>query len=115
MRRPGRRGCCNPWSRCAGRVGVRLRGTAGSSPYRCAHRSSRRRTSGSFRNPVLPDLPGQDSFTGQMLHVVDYRNPAPFAGTRVLVVVAESQPSRSATSRPVRPWPPSPRSSPCRR
>ncbi|MFD4611817.1 flavin-containing monooxygenase [Streptomyces sp. NPDC058440] len=42
--------------------------------------------SGTFRNPVLPNLPGQETFTGQVLHVVDYRNPAPFTGKRVVVV-----------------------------
>lgn len=43
---------------------------------------------GSFGNPYLPDLPGQDTFTGRMLHVADYRNPTEFAGQRVVVVGA---------------------------
>ncbi|WP_199435524.1 flavin-containing monooxygenase [Qaidamihabitans albus] len=44
--------------------------------------------SGSFGNPYLPVLPGQDSFTGRLLHVADYRDPKPYAGQRVLVVGA---------------------------
>ncbi|SFP38665.1 putative flavoprotein involved in K+ transport [Amycolatopsis arida] len=44
--------------------------------------------SGSFGNPYLPPLPGQDNFTGQLLHVAGYRNPEPFAGRRVVVVGA---------------------------
>ncbi len=42
--------------------------------------------SGSFTNPRLPALPGQDGFTGELLHVADYRNPRPYAGKRVVVV-----------------------------
>ncbi|GAB3500417.1 flavin-containing monooxygenase [Amycolatopsis cihanbeyliensis] len=44
--------------------------------------------SGSFGNPHLPVLPGQDEFTGRLLHSADYRNPAPFAGQRIVVVGA---------------------------
>ncbi|MFD8565214.1 flavin-containing monooxygenase [Streptosporangium canum] len=44
--------------------------------------------SGSFGNPYLPALPGQDGFTGQLLHVADYRNPKHYAGQRVIVVGA---------------------------
>lgn len=42
--------------------------------------------SGSFGNPHLPLLPGRDRFTGTVLHVADYRNPAPYEGKRVIVV-----------------------------
>lgn len=42
--------------------------------------------SGSFSNPRRPALPGQDSFTGEILHVVDYSRPDAFAGQRVVVV-----------------------------
>ncbi|GAA4930880.1 ArsO family NAD(P)H-dependent flavin-containing monooxygenase [Streptomonospora halophila] len=42
--------------------------------------------SGSFANPRLPALPGQDGFTGRLLHAADYRTPAPFSGMRVVVV-----------------------------
>ncbi len=42
--------------------------------------------SGSFANPYLPTLPGQEDFTGELLHVADYREPKPYAGKRVIVV-----------------------------
>ncbi|MGW3353389.1 flavin-containing monooxygenase [Nonomuraea rubra] len=42
--------------------------------------------SGSFGNPYIPALPGQDGFTGQALHVAGYRSPKPYAGQRVVVV-----------------------------
>jgi NADPH-dependent 2,4-dienoyl-CoA reductase/sulfur reductase-like enzyme len=41
---------------------------------------------GANREPVLPVLPGQDTFAGRVLHSRDYRNAQPFAGQRVLVV-----------------------------
>jgi putative flavoprotein involved in K+ transport len=44
--------------------------------------------SGSFSSPYLPAFPGQDSFTGELTHVADYRNPLPYAGKRVIVVGA---------------------------
>ncbi len=44
--------------------------------------------SGSFSNPHRPIFPGQRSFTGRLLHVAEYRNPAPYAGMRVVVVGA---------------------------
>lgn len=42
--------------------------------------------SGSFSKPHLPTLPGQETFTGDLLHVADYRNPKPYAEQRVVVV-----------------------------
>jgi putative flavoprotein involved in K+ transport len=44
--------------------------------------------SGSFSNPYRPGFPGEDAFTGELSHVADYRNPAPYAGQRVIVVGA---------------------------
>ncbi|MGZ5329489.1 MAG: flavin-containing monooxygenase [Actinomycetota bacterium] len=44
--------------------------------------------SGSFSNPYRPSFPGGEAFTGELSHVADYRNPAPFAGQRVVVVGA---------------------------
>jgi putative flavoprotein involved in K+ transport len=44
--------------------------------------------SGSFSNPYRPVFPGQASFTGQLLHVAEYRNPQPYTGMRVIVVGA---------------------------
>ncbi|MBG6105918.1 putative flavoprotein involved in K+ transport [Micromonospora vinacea] len=44
--------------------------------------------SGSFGNPYLPVLPGQDAYAGEVRHVAHYRRPVPYAGKRVLVVGA---------------------------
>jgi putative flavoprotein involved in K+ transport len=44
--------------------------------------------SGSFSSPSRPAFPGQESFTAELLHVADYRNPAPYAGKRIIVVGA---------------------------
>jgi cation diffusion facilitator CzcD-associated flavoprotein CzcO len=41
---------------------------------------------GIVANPVAPDFPGQERFRGRVLHSVEYRNPDPFRGQRVLVV-----------------------------
>jgi putative flavoprotein involved in K+ transport len=41
---------------------------------------------GSFGHPYLPVLPGQDRFTGQLLHVASYRSPHQHGGERVVVV-----------------------------
>jgi putative flavoprotein involved in K+ transport len=43
---------------------------------------------GSFGNPHMPVLRGHDTFTGDLLHVANYRNPTPYAGRRVVVVGA---------------------------
>ncbi|MGW7439476.1 flavin-containing monooxygenase [Streptomyces sp. NPDC054849] len=43
---------------------------------------------GSFGCPLRPALPGLESFTGRVLHAAGYRDPAPFAGQRVVVVGA---------------------------
>ncbi|MEV1321476.1 NAD(P)/FAD-dependent oxidoreductase [Micromonospora arborensis] len=44
--------------------------------------------SGSFGNPYLPVLPGQDTYAGEVRHVAHYRRPEPYVGKRVLVVGA---------------------------
>jgi cation diffusion facilitator CzcD-associated flavoprotein CzcO len=36
--------------------------------------------------PVIPDWPGMDGFTGNVLHSAHYRNPTSYLGKRVLVV-----------------------------
>ncbi|MEE4489771.1 flavin-containing monooxygenase [Streptomyces sp. BE230] len=36
--------------------------------------------------PRIPDWSGRDTFTGELLHASEYRNPAPYAGQDVLVV-----------------------------
>jgi putative flavoprotein involved in K+ transport len=43
---------------------------------------------GAFHRPHTPQIPGQDSFQGQMLHSATYRHPAPFQDQRVVVVGA---------------------------
>ncbi|MFB7178510.1 NAD(P)-binding domain-containing protein [Streptomyces sp. NPDC056257] len=42
--------------------------------------------SGSFGRAHRPDLPGLETFAGQVLHAADYRGPARFAGQRVVVI-----------------------------
>ncbi|MEV0351546.1 NAD(P)/FAD-dependent oxidoreductase [Nonomuraea sp. NPDC050680] len=44
--------------------------------------------SGSFGRPHRPALPGLGAFTGQVLHVADYRSPASLPGEHVIVVGA---------------------------
>lgn len=41
---------------------------------------------GANQQPRIPRLPGEDVFQGRLLHSRSYRNAAPFAGQRVLVV-----------------------------
>lgn len=41
---------------------------------------------GHNHTPVMPDWPGKDEFTGELLHASTYRNGAPYAGKSVLVV-----------------------------
>jgi putative flavoprotein involved in K+ transport len=67
--------------------------------------------SGSFSNPYRPVFPGQERFTGQLVHVAEYRNPAPFEGSRVVVVGAgDSCPGRGKPH--LSPTSPSPRAIP---
>jgi putative flavoprotein involved in K+ transport len=41
---------------------------------------------GHAHTPYVPDWPGRQTYTGQLRHAREYRNPAPFAGLDVLVV-----------------------------
>lgn len=41
---------------------------------------------GAFGNPLLPGLPGQEDFTGRVLHAADYRSPESYAGQRIVIV-----------------------------
>lgn len=41
---------------------------------------------GTWWRPFLPAVPGQEVFTGRMLHTTGYRRPADFAGQRVVVI-----------------------------
>jgi putative flavoprotein involved in K+ transport len=38
------------------------------------------------RDPTIPDWPGRDSFTGELVHSAGYRNPEPYRDKDVLVV-----------------------------
>lgn len=41
---------------------------------------------GSFHNPYIPSIKGQDLFNGQIIHSADYRRPEPLTNQRVIVV-----------------------------
>lgn len=41
---------------------------------------------GIYANPIRPHLPEVERFGGRVLHTAEYRNAAPFAGQRVLVI-----------------------------
>lgn len=44
--------------------------------------------SGGFGHPRRPRMPEIEGYFGKVLHAADYRNPAPFAGQRIVVVGA---------------------------
>jgi putative flavoprotein involved in K+ transport len=48
-------------------------------------------------SPWLPDWPGRESFSGELLHSAGYRSPAPFRGRDVLVVGAGNSGAEIAT------------------
>jgi putative flavoprotein involved in K+ transport len=52
---------------------------------------------GHAHTPYVPDWPGRQMYTGQLLHAREYRNPAPFAGLDVLVVGVGNSGSEIAT------------------
>ena len=47
--------------------------------------------------PFVPDWPGRDGFTGELVHSSAYRNPVPFRGRDVLVVGAGNSGAEIAT------------------
>jgi putative flavoprotein involved in K+ transport len=47
--------------------------------------------------PIVPDWPGRDGFTGELLHSSQYRNPAPYRGRDVLTVGAGNSGAEIAT------------------
>jgi cation diffusion facilitator CzcD-associated flavoprotein CzcO len=53
---------------------------------------------GIWANPQRPQVPGQATFPGPMLHVRDYRGPEPFRGQRLLVVGAGNSGKDVATA-----------------
>ena len=52
---------------------------------------------GHAHTPYVPDWPGIESYTGQLRHAREYRNPVPFAGLDVLVVGVGNSGSEIAT------------------
>ncbi|GAC1470476.1 MAG: NAD(P)-binding domain-containing protein [Chloroflexota bacterium] len=58
--------------------------------------------SGIHWNPLLPPIPGLDSYTGQMLHSMQYVDARPFDGQEVLVVGTGSSAADIATEVSVR-------------
>ena len=52
---------------------------------------------GHAHTPYVPDWPGRQAYTGQLLHAREYRNPAPFAGLDVLVAGVGNSGSEIAT------------------
>jgi putative flavoprotein involved in K+ transport len=47
--------------------------------------------------PFIPDWPGREGFTGELIHSSEYRNPAPYRGRDVLVVGAGNSGAEIAT------------------
>ena len=47
--------------------------------------------------PFVPDWPGREGFTGELIHSSEYRNPAPFRGRDVLVVGSGNSGAEIAT------------------
>jgi len=45
---------------------------------------------GSNGEPLMPDIPGRDQFTGQVLHASEYKNGKEFSEKKVLVVGADT-------------------------
>ena len=41
---------------------------------------------GNQHTPVVPEWPGMDGYTGELLHSADYRNPGPYQDKKALVV-----------------------------
>lgn len=48
--------------------------------------------------PFVPDWPGRGSFTGELVHSSDYRNPQPYSGRDVLVVGVGNSGAEIATN-----------------
>jgi cation diffusion facilitator CzcD-associated flavoprotein CzcO len=54
-------------------------------------------STGAFHRPYIPQIPGQDTFRGAILHAVAYREPASLAGQRIVVVGAGNSAVQIAT------------------
>lgn len=51
---------------------------------------------GHDRRPVIPEWPGREGFSGELIHAADYREPSPFRDRDVLVVSAANTGSEIA-------------------
>lgn len=67
----------------ADQTGDLLVETDGAGPWRTRAIIN---ATGTWNNPVLPSIPGLDSFRGSLLHTRDYTSAAEFTGQRVAVV-----------------------------
>lgn len=70
---------------CTGDWTVRVRDSAGTREEQFGAVAL---CSGLHQHPHLPQLPGQETFTGTILHGAQYRRPGQVAGKRVLIVGA---------------------------
>ncbi len=52
---------------------------------------------GQYGRPIVPPWPGRERFGGAFIHSVEYRNAAPYVGSRVLVVGAGNSGAEIAT------------------
>jgi putative flavoprotein involved in K+ transport len=68
-------------TRAVAGTGWTLESKSGGLPARCAVVAT-----GYNREPVWPDWPGRQSFSGTLVHGAEYRNPGPYKGQDVLVV-----------------------------
>lgn len=71
------------WVEQVTREGPVLRVSSANREWRCRAVVS---TTGTWRHPFVPQVPGLDRFRGRQVHSAHYRNPADLAGRRVLVV-----------------------------
>jgi dimethylaniline monooxygenase (N-oxide forming) len=53
---------------------------------------------GPHNKPVMPDLPGQERFKGEILHSIAFKDPKPFQGKCVMIVGASNSAADTATS-----------------
>ena len=53
---------------------------------------------GPYNKPNLPDLPGSESFGGEIMHSIAFKEPKHFKGKRVLVVGGSNSAADTATS-----------------
>src|SRR5207245_2047420 len=65
---------------------LKAKGRAATRSGRAFHSQAVAVTTGANHQPFVPEIEGADAFAGTVVHSHAYRNAAPFAGRRVLVV-----------------------------